>query len=192
MIAHIGFFQDFKRCKTPDFSLSPLFSRIEAELVNEKTSKGESSTEEPTEKVRDNSSAVSSTYKLAAEDTFGDKAAIDLIKTKGKGFRKEKAKKKRATWKGNGCISFQTQSVRLDSEAVVQIERLRRSSREVVHSPLKSEFHIFATRRKGGAVGDESIVNDHIRSAECVESILRVLGGFQPQHARPNAKDPER
>ena len=30
----------------------------------------------------------------------------DLGKVRGKGFRKEKAKKKKATWKGNGDCSF--------------------------------------------------------------------------------------
>jgi hypothetical protein len=33
-------------------------------------------------------------------DSWGNKAADDLLKVKGKGFRKEMAKKKRASFKG--------------------------------------------------------------------------------------------
>lgn len=67
---------------------------------------------------------------LAEADSFGDQAAVDLGKVKGKDFRKEKAKKKKSSWRGNGKIhiptlpsllnpgeiSFQTQSIRLDDE----------------------------------------------------------------------------
>lgn len=105
----------------PDFSLAPLFKKILSELEKEASRESsvtdESATVEDTQEDSKPSHGISvgnAEYGLAAQDSFGVQAASDLGKVKGKGFRKEKNKKKRATWKGNGCISFQTQSERLD------------------------------------------------------------------------------
>mmetsp|Transcript_10190 Transcript_10190/g.22967 ORF Transcript_10190/g.22967 Transcript_10190/m.22967 type:complete len:251 (+) Transcript_10190:88-840(+) len=44
-------------------------------------------------------------------DSWGDSASADLLKVKGKGFRKEMAKKKRASWRGSGEINQGVNSV---------------------------------------------------------------------------------
>lgn len=44
-------------------------------------------------------------------DSWGDAASADLLAVKGKGFRKEMAKKKRASWRGGGEISQVTNSI---------------------------------------------------------------------------------
>lgn len=44
-------------------------------------------------------------------DDFASKAAIELGQVRGKGFRQEKAKKKRCSWKGNGTISTGISSI---------------------------------------------------------------------------------
>eukprot|EP01053_Blabericola_migrator_P003918 Blabericola_migrator_1__3917@NODE_2185_length_3156_cov_92_176433_g69_i3_p3_GENE_NODE_2185_length_3156_cov_92_176433_g69_i3NODE_2185_length_3156_cov_92_176433_g69_i3_p3_ORF_typecomplete_len212_score47_10SRP40_C/PF05022_12/3_7e03SRP40_C/PF05022_12/1_1e19OrfB_IS605/PF01385_19/4_1OrfB_IS605/PF01385_19/6_7e02_NODE_2185_length_3156_cov_92_176433_g69_i36711306 len=49
-------------------------------------------------------------------DGFASKAASDLIKVRGKDFRHEKAKKKRASWKGAGEIDLGVNSVMFDSD----------------------------------------------------------------------------
>lgn len=45
-------------------------------------------------------------------DTWGGNAAGDLLKVKGKGFRKEMAKKKRASWRGGGEIDQGVNSIK--------------------------------------------------------------------------------
>eukprot|EP00929_Paragymnodinium_shiwhaense_P036839 TRINITY_DN19702_c0_g1_i1.p1 TRINITY_DN19702_c0_g1~~TRINITY_DN19702_c0_g1_i1.p1 ORF type:complete len:254 (-),score=115.49 TRINITY_DN19702_c0_g1_i1:274-1035(-) len=50
-------------------------------------------------------------------DSWGDQASEDLLKVKGKGFRKEMAKKKRASWRGGGEISQVTNSIPLDDSS---------------------------------------------------------------------------
>lgn len=45
-------------------------------------------------------------------DSWGDAASADLLKTKGKGFRKEMAKKKRASWRGGGEIDQGVNSIK--------------------------------------------------------------------------------
>lgn len=50
----------------------------------------------------------------ATADSWGDKAAEDLGRTKGKGFRKEMAKKKRSSWRGGGEIAQGVNSVKFD------------------------------------------------------------------------------
>lgn len=47
-------------------------------------------------------------------DTWADAASADLLKTKGKGFRKEMAKKKRASWRGGGSIDQGVNSIKFD------------------------------------------------------------------------------
>ena len=55
-------------------------------------------------------------YQGGAENSYGLKAHNDLIKTRGKGFTKEKNKKKRGSYKG-GQIDMETYSVKFpDSE----------------------------------------------------------------------------
>lgn len=44
-------------------------------------------------------------------DTWGDKAAEDLGRVRGKDFRKEMMKKKKASWKGGGSIDQSTNSI---------------------------------------------------------------------------------
>lgn len=44
-------------------------------------------------------------------DDFASKAALELGQVRGKGFRQEKAKKKRCSWKGNGTISTGISSI---------------------------------------------------------------------------------
>uniref|UniRef100_A0A0G4HJI1 Srp40 C-terminal domain-containing protein n=1 Tax=Chromera velia CCMP2878 TaxID=1169474 RepID=A0A0G4HJI1_9ALVE len=48
-------------------------------------------------------------------DSWGTKASEDLGKVRGKDFRKEMAKKKRASWKGAGNIDLGVNSVMFDS-----------------------------------------------------------------------------
>lgn len=52
---------------------------------------------------------VASNAYNAGESNYGAKAHKDLIVTRGDGFRKEKQKKKRGSYKG-GEIDFQTRS----------------------------------------------------------------------------------
>jgi len=47
-------------------------------------------------------------------DSWGDAASADMLKVKGKGFRKEMAKKKRASWRGGGEIDQGTNSIKFD------------------------------------------------------------------------------
>lgn len=48
------------------------------------------------------------------KDEFSLKAAQELIQVKGKNFRTEKNKKKRASWKGSGEITTQVNSIKFD------------------------------------------------------------------------------
>lgn len=49
----------------------------------------------------------------AGENNYGAKAHKDLIVTRGGGFRKEKQKKKRGSYRG-GVIDFETRSFKFD------------------------------------------------------------------------------
>ncbi|CDR96370.1 hypothetical protein, conserved [Babesia bigemina] len=51
---------------------------------------------------------------LMKNDDFSLKAAQELIQVKGKNFRTEKMKKKRASWKGSGEITSHVNSVQFD------------------------------------------------------------------------------
>lgn len=44
-------------------------------------------------------------------DTWADTASADLLAVKGKGFRKEMAKKKRASWRGTGAMDMGVNSI---------------------------------------------------------------------------------
>lgn len=48
-----------------------------------------------------------------ASGSWGERANLDLIHTKGKSFRHEKTKKKRGSYRG-GAISFEVNSIRFD------------------------------------------------------------------------------
>lgn len=56
---------------------------------------------------------VSNEYN-AGNDNYGAKAHRDLVITRGEGFRKEKQKKKRGSYRG-GTIDFETRSFKFDS-----------------------------------------------------------------------------
>jgi SRP40, C-terminal domain len=49
----------------------------------------------------------------AGENNYGARAHKDLIVTRGDGFRKEKQKKKRGSYRG-GVIDFETRSFKFD------------------------------------------------------------------------------
>mmetsp|Transcript_59003 Transcript_59003/g.171161 ORF Transcript_59003/g.171161 Transcript_59003/m.171161 type:complete len:242 (-) Transcript_59003:75-800(-) len=84
------------------------FSRVDA-------SKWISTTKDS--RLLDNTHKAKNKFGTSAGDSWGDKAAEDLLKVKGKGFRKEMAKKKRASWKGGGEIDQGVNSIKFsDSE----------------------------------------------------------------------------
>lgn len=56
---------------------------------------------------------VASNEYNAGQQNYGAKAHKDLIVTRGDGFRKEKQKKKRGSYKG-GVIDFETRSFKFD------------------------------------------------------------------------------
>ena len=56
---------------------------------------------------------VASNEYNAGENNYGAKAHKDLIVTRGDGFRKEKQKKKRGSYRG-GVIDFETRSFKFD------------------------------------------------------------------------------
>eukprot|EP00927_Polykrikos_kofoidii_P034411 TRINITY_DN2920_c0_g1_i1.p1 TRINITY_DN2920_c0_g1~~TRINITY_DN2920_c0_g1_i1.p1 ORF type:complete len:273 (-),score=74.20 TRINITY_DN2920_c0_g1_i1:101-871(-) len=60
---------------------------------------------------------LDNTHKALGGDNWGDKASEDLLKVKGKGFRKEMAKKKRASWRGGGEIDQRVLSVKFDDSS---------------------------------------------------------------------------
>ncbi|KAF7455742.1 SRP40, C-terminal domain-containing protein [Cryptosporidium felis] len=61
-------------------------------------------------RLNDNSYWNMKKYSKNADD-FASKAAFELGQVRGKGFRQEKAKKKRCSWKGNGPISTGVSSI---------------------------------------------------------------------------------
>merc|ERR1711871_1864976 len=63
-------------------------------------------------RLLDNTHQAKNKYGGKVGDSWGDAAAADMIKVKGKGFRKEMAKKKRASWRGGGEIDQGTNSVK--------------------------------------------------------------------------------
>mmetsp|Transcript_62263 Transcript_62263/g.157314 ORF Transcript_62263/g.157314 Transcript_62263/m.157314 type:complete len:317 (+) Transcript_62263:60-1010(+) len=68
-------------------------------------------------RLMDNTHKAKDRFGESAGDSWGDKAAEDLLKVKGKGFRKEMAKKKRASWRGGGEIDQGVNSIKLDDSS---------------------------------------------------------------------------
>ncbi|KAI9033330.1 SRP40, C-terminal domain-containing protein [Hyaloraphidium curvatum] len=64
------------------------------------------------ERLKDNSFLAA---KKASTNDFGYKAHLDLIVTRGKGFRQEKTKKKRGSYRG-GSIDFESNSIKFDDD----------------------------------------------------------------------------
>jgi len=52
-----------------------------------------------------------------AGDEWGNQAATDLGKVRGKGFRKEMAKKKRSSWRGGGALDQGCNSFKFDDDS---------------------------------------------------------------------------
>lgn len=68
-------------------------------------------------RLKDNTHKAKDKFGESAGDSWGDMASEDLLKVKGKGFRKEMAKKKRASWRGGGEIDQGVNSIAFsDSE----------------------------------------------------------------------------
>lgn len=69
------------------------------------------------ERLKDNTHAAKEKFGADAGDIWGNSAAEDLGRVKGKGFRKEMAKKKRSSWRGGGEINQGDNSIKFsDSE----------------------------------------------------------------------------
>eukprot|EP00747_Dinoflagellata_sp_TGD_P187200 gnl/TRDRNA2_/TRDRNA2_44735_c0_seq2.p1 gnl/TRDRNA2_/TRDRNA2_44735_c0~~gnl/TRDRNA2_/TRDRNA2_44735_c0_seq2.p1 ORF type:complete len:245 (-),score=94.81 gnl/TRDRNA2_/TRDRNA2_44735_c0_seq2:165-899(-) len=68
-------------------------------------------------RLLDNSHKAKDKFGASKGDSWGDKAAEDMLKVKGKGFRKEMAKKKRASWRGGGEIDQGVNSIKLGSDS---------------------------------------------------------------------------
>lgn len=66
------------------------------------------------ERLKDNTHKAKMAFGDGAGDSWGDKAAEDLLKVKGKGFRKEMAKKKRASWRGGGELDMGVNSIKFE------------------------------------------------------------------------------
>jgi len=64
-----------------------------------------------TSQLKDNTHDAKKKFGGGAGDTWGDKAAADLLKVKGKGFRKEMQKKKRSSWRGGGALDGGVNSI---------------------------------------------------------------------------------
>lgn len=63
------------------------------------------------DRLKDNTHKAKNKFGDSAGDSWGDKASEDMLKVKGKGFRKEMAKKKRASWKGTGELDQGVNSI---------------------------------------------------------------------------------
>ncbi|OII72691.1 uncharacterized protein cubi_01641 [Cryptosporidium ubiquitum] len=89
----------------PDYStcasIQNRFKRIDENKYKDKLSD---------ERLNDNSYWNMKKYSNNSDD-FASKAAFELGQVRGKGFRQEKAKKKRCSWKGNGTISTGVSSI---------------------------------------------------------------------------------
>eukprot|EP00928_Gymnodinium_smaydae_P032765 TRINITY_DN23647_c0_g1_i1.p1 TRINITY_DN23647_c0_g1~~TRINITY_DN23647_c0_g1_i1.p1 ORF type:complete len:289 (-),score=68.91 TRINITY_DN23647_c0_g1_i1:192-1016(-) len=68
-------------------------------------------------RMLDNSHEAKARFGTSAGDSWADRAAEDLLKVKGKDFRKEMAKKKRATWRGGGAIDQGVNSIKFDESS---------------------------------------------------------------------------
>jgi len=65
-------------------------------------------------RLLDNTHKAKVKFGTSAGDSWADRAAEDMLKVKGKGFRKEMAKKKRASWRGGGEIDQGVNSITFD------------------------------------------------------------------------------
>jgi len=68
-------------------------------------------------RLMDNTHKAKDRFGGSAGDSWGDRAAEDLLKVKGKGFRKEMQKKKRASWRGGGEIDQGVNSIKFDDSS---------------------------------------------------------------------------
>merc|ERR1712083_754806 len=64
------------------------------------------------DRLRDNTHLAKQKFGGGTGDTWADKASEDLLKVKGKGFRKEMMKKKKASWRGGGELDQGTNSIK--------------------------------------------------------------------------------
>lgn len=62
-------------------------------------------------RLLDNTHLGKAKFGGSAGDSWADKASEDMLKVKGKGFRKEMAKKKRASWTGGGSLDQGVNSI---------------------------------------------------------------------------------
>jgi hypothetical protein len=65
-------------------------------------------------RLLDNTHLAKNKFGGSAGDSWGDSAAVDMLKVKGKGFRKEMAKKKRASWRGCGELDQGVNSIKFE------------------------------------------------------------------------------
>jgi len=65
-------------------------------------------------RLKDNTHEAKVKFGRGEGDSWGDKASEDLLQVKGKGFRKEMAKKKRASWRGGGEIDQGINSIKFE------------------------------------------------------------------------------
>jgi len=63
------------------------------------------------DRLLDNTHKAKSKFGHSAGDSWADLASEDMLKVKGKGFRKEMAKKKKASWRGSGALDQGVNSV---------------------------------------------------------------------------------
>lgn len=63
-------------------------------------------------RLLDNTHLAKQKFGNSAGDSWADKASEDMLKVKGKGFRKEMAKKKRASWTGGGELDQGVNSIK--------------------------------------------------------------------------------
>merc|ERR1712151_88909 len=68
-------------------------------------------------RLLDNTHQAKQKFGTSAGDTWADSAAVDMGKVKGKGFRKEMAKKKRSSWRGSGEIDQGVNSVKFQDSS---------------------------------------------------------------------------
>jgi len=69
------------------------------------------------DRLKDNSHKAKVKFGESEGDSWADKAAEDMLKVRGRGFRKEMAKKKRASWRGAGEIDQGVNSIAFSSDS---------------------------------------------------------------------------
>ncbi|CAK9084254.1 Uroporphyrinogen decarboxylase (UPD) (URO-D) [Durusdinium trenchii] len=88
--------------------------QAEMEVSVNKKSKKQKKAPDPCDMLLDNTHLAKQKFGGSKGDSWADKASEDLLKTKGKGFRKEMAKKKRSSWRGGGEIDQGVNSIKFD------------------------------------------------------------------------------